>query len=113
MKVPDIRPIAPKPAELDVILMRFRTIPEHKNQFVARSIERSHAAVALDPDAQVEVIAAGRAAGAKHFRQVPPVHANIDQCTWRSMLTNAARADFKKVANSLSDISPVAIGNSR
>jgi hypothetical protein len=56
--IPDIRPVAPKSTKLNVILVRLGSVSKNKNQFVTRSIERSHAAVALDPDTQIEELAA-------------------------------------------------------
>src|SRR5664279_5482608 len=51
--IPDVGAIAPEAAELDVVAMLLLAIAEHEDEFMPRAIKRAHAAVALDPDAEI------------------------------------------------------------
>ena len=62
-------------AELDVVDARCVAFAKDEYEFVPRAIERSHAAVGLDPYAEVQEHAAERSDRADDLEEVPPVHA--------------------------------------
>src|ERR1700732_4009867 len=76
--MPRIGPIPPKTAKLNVIEMRLFTVPEYEHEFVPGSVERSHAAVALDPDAKVKKVAPRGVSRGEHFAHVSPIHTCVD-----------------------------------
>ena len=51
--VPDVSPIPPETAELDIVQMRFFAIPEDENKFMPRAVERSQSAIVFCPYADV------------------------------------------------------------
>src|SRR3989442_863882 len=61
--LPDIGAVAPEAAELDIVAMRLLAVAEHEDELMPRAVERTHAAVALDPDAEVQKIEGYGAAG--------------------------------------------------
>src|SRR4029077_10721217 len=65
-------------AELDIVAMLLLAVAEHEDELMPRAVERTHAAVALDPDAEVQKIEGHGAAGGEHLAHMPPVHAGID-----------------------------------
>jgi hypothetical protein len=46
---------------------------------VAGTVERTHAAVGLGPDAEIEQLQADVTGAGKQFAHVPPVHAGVDE----------------------------------
>src|SRR5216683_7179591 len=72
---PDVTPVAPVLAQLNVISMDSAAVLEHEDEFVLAAIERSHAAVILGPDAEVLELGVDFAAGGEQLAHVPPVHA--------------------------------------
>ena len=51
-------------------------LTEDENEFVTRAIQRSHAAVRLEPDTQIDEFAAQSIDGGRHLCNVTPVHAH-------------------------------------
>ena len=59
--------------------MRVFSALEHEHKLVAGPIQRPHATVGFGPDAEVQQVQAGSAAGRKDFGHVPPIHKAVDQ----------------------------------
>src|SRR5690348_12379397 len=74
---PDIGSVAPIAAELDVVAVFSVPALEHEHQLMARTIERAHAAVRLNPDADILELGIGGSTGPEHLMGVRPVDANI------------------------------------
>ena len=51
--IPDVAPVAAVLPELNVVAMRPVTLLEYEHQLVLAAIERSHAGVVFDPDAEI------------------------------------------------------------
>ena len=110
---PDVAAMAAMLAQLDVVAMRLRAVPEHQHEFVLGVVEAAHATVGLVPDAQVQEITDAA------------LPAAMISARWRqSMHTKAIAPGLqtsaisvidctRKPVNSLSLISPDAIANSR
>lgn len=81
---PDVRPVAPVLAKLDVVDVGGRTVLEDEHAFVLRTVERAHSAIRLHPDAHVFHFAIS-ASGDHHLTKVSPVHANVVNRTIRAV----------------------------
>ena len=51
--VPDIAAVTAVPPELDIVPVRGTTVFEDQDQLVLAPIQRAHAGIVLDPDAQI------------------------------------------------------------
>ena len=51
--MPNIGPVAPELAELNVVPMRPVPILQHKDELVLAAVQRAHPGIVLDPDAEV------------------------------------------------------------
>ncbi len=71
---PDICPVPPVLAELEVIDMLGRALLESEDQLVARAIEGAHAAVGLHPNAKILQFLIDAFAGSQDFGHMPPIH---------------------------------------
>src|SRR5271166_5011386 len=96
--VPDVRPVAPMPAQLDVVDPLCAPPREDEDKLVSRTVERPHAAVGLDPYTEVQEHAACRLDRADGFGDVPPVHAGEEGPPVSRMGDHQAERDFEKVA---------------
>ena len=73
--VPDVRSVAPMLLELAVVDACCVSFTKDEHKFVPRAIERSRAAVGLDPYAEVQDDVAERSDRADDLEEVPPAHA--------------------------------------
>ena len=73
---PDVGSIAAILAELHVIAMTTFAVSEYKDKLMSGAIKRPHAAVVLDPYADIEKRVVNLPAGGEQFAYVPPVHTN-------------------------------------
>src|SRR5262249_12767533 len=74
--IPDICPVAAGIAKAKGVQMRRRSELEYKYELVLRSIEASHAAIGLVPDADVFELGKHFFAGGEELGHVAPVHAD-------------------------------------
>ena len=111
--VPDVRAIAPKAAELNIVEVRVLAVSKHEHEFMPGTVQRAHAAIALDPNTHVEQIEASGTAGGKHLAHVAPIHAGVDDGAPAACEPASSSVSFRKRVNSSSVISPEAIANSR
>lgn len=75
---PNIGAVAAVLAKLDIIDVRPRSVLEDEDQLMLRPVKTSHAAVRLDPDAEVDRFEAAGERRGLQFLNVAPVHAGID-----------------------------------
>jgi hypothetical protein len=61
--IPDIAAVAAELAELDIIAVSVASVLEDKDELVLAAVERAHAGIVLDPDAQILELAIGLSAG--------------------------------------------------
>jgi hypothetical protein len=76
---PDIAAVAAELAELDVVAVRPAALFEDEDELVLAAVERAHAGVVLDPNADIFELAIGFSAGGQQFVEVAPVHADVVQ----------------------------------
>src|ERR1700737_4781964 len=74
--MPDIAAVAAELAELDVVAVRSAALLEDQAELVLAAIERAHAGIVLDPDAEVLELAIGLGTGNQQLVEMAPVHAN-------------------------------------
>src|SRR5262245_4938972 len=73
--LPPVGPVAPKPAQCDIIDMRRPTILEHKDQLMLRSVQTPHPGIGFRPDTKVLDLAIGLR-GSQELPHVAPIHTN-------------------------------------
>src|SRR5262245_37396347 len=76
---PDIAAMASKPAELDIIAVLPTALLKDRDEFVLAAIERAHAGIVLDPDADILEFAIGASTGGEQFPVMTPVDADVMQ----------------------------------
>ena len=76
--VPDIAPVPPKAAELDVVAVGTAAGLEDEDQLMLASVQRAHPAIVFDPDAEVLEFGVRLTACGEQFPHVPPIHADIE-----------------------------------
>jgi hypothetical protein len=54
-------------------------VPAYEHELVSRPVERAHAAIALNPHADIDQIAARLANGGLHLGQMAPIHKGVDE----------------------------------
>src|ERR1700732_4751270 len=74
--MPDIAAVAAELAELDVVAVRSAALLEDKDELVLAAIERAHAGIVLDPDAEVLQFTVGFGTGGQQLVEMAPVHAD-------------------------------------
>src|SRR6202022_4340552 len=74
--MPDIAAVAAELAELDVVAVRSAALLKDQDELVLAAIERAHAGIVLDPDAEVLELARGLGTGNQQLVEMAPVHAN-------------------------------------
>lgn len=72
---PDIGAVSPVLSQFDVVDVRRVARFEDEHKFMGRSVERSHPAVGLGPDAEILQFGVARIAGGQDFLLMAPVHA--------------------------------------
>src|SRR5204863_6530371 len=93
--MPNITAVATELAELDIVAVWLAAVFEHKDQLVLAAVERTHAGVVLDPDAEVFELAIDLAAGGQQLFGMAPVHENVVQ--------RAFDAECREVVESLGE----------
>ena len=76
---PHVGPIAPEAAELDVVAVRALAEFEHEDKLMSGTVQRTHPAIILDPDAEIFQLAIDIAGGRQQLGNVAPIHAEIMQ----------------------------------
>ena len=74
--IPDVRPIAAKPAQLDIVAMRVLAALKHEDKLVLGAVQRAHARVAFHPDTDILELRIRLLAGLDDLAQMSPVHAD-------------------------------------
>src|SRR5438105_7326573 len=73
---PYVAAVAPEPAKLDVVAVPGAAVFEHEDKLVLAAVERTHAAIVLDPNTEVFQLAINAATGGQEFFGMAPIHAN-------------------------------------
>ena len=77
--------------------MRVLSALEHEHELVAGPVERPHATVGFGPDAEVQQVQVGGAAGRKDFGHVAPIHEAIDQRAVAAVGADALKRLVQKI----------------
>ena len=75
--IPDVGAISPVPAKFDIVDVRPCTDFENGDEFVFGPVKRSHPAVVLVPDAEVEEGIIKCVPSGQQLEQMTPVHENV------------------------------------
>src|ERR1700730_17960840 len=73
--MPDICAVAAVLTELDIVAVRGFAILEDEDQLVLAAVERAHAGIVFDPDAEVFELGVDRCSGSSQVNLVPTIHA--------------------------------------
>src|SRR6202045_2364308 len=92
---PDVAAVTAELAELDIIAMRVTPLFKHEDKLVLAAVERAHAAIVLDPDAEIFQLAIDVVSGGHQLFDVAPVHADEVQ--------GAVTAECREVSESLAE----------
>ena len=77
--MPNIGPVAPELAELNVVPMRPVPILQHKDELVLAAVQRAHPGIVLDPDAEILELAVEAVGGEQQLQLMAPIHADVVQ----------------------------------